>query len=72
MESVSAIPGVELLTNLGLNLHAITQVYRQLSDIAKCLLVRKLFISEVYIARCIFHEIDEGQTVDIGRLGRAN
>jgi len=69
---VSALPGVDLPTNLGLNLHAIAQMYRQLSDIAKCLLVRKLFISEVYIARCVFHEIDEGQAVDVGRLGRAN
>lgn len=43
-----------------------------MSDIAKRELVRKSFVSEVYVARSVFHEIDEGETVRVGRFGRAH
>lgn len=58
------------MTDLGLNLQTMAQVDRELSDIAKRELVRKSFVSEVYVARSVFHEIDEGEIVRVGRFGR--
>jgi hypothetical protein len=69
---LSTAPGVEQLTDLGLDLDTITQVDRELSNIPKCILVPKPFVSEVYVARSVFHEIDEGQAVRVGRFGGAN
>ena len=60
------------MTDLGPDLQTMTQVDRELSDIAKRVLVRKSLVSEVYVARSIFHEIDEGEIVGVGRFGSAH
>lgn len=60
------------MTDLGLDLQTMAQVDRKLSDIAKRVLVRKSFVSEVNVARSVFHEIDEGETVCVGRFARAH